>query len=91
VRIGVAEGGVIAGLTGAQRQLYQFFGAAVASAERHQRRARPGEVRLQAAVVAAAADDGFRFESVGSGSAGTTGGTWCWWGSRVGDLQLPPV
>ena len=43
LRIGVAEGDVIAGLTGAHQQRYLFFGAAVARAERHQRRARPGE------------------------------------------------
>ena len=55
VRIGVAEGDVIAGLTGAHQQRYQFFGTAVVRAEYHQRRAQPGEVRVQAAVAAAAA------------------------------------
>jgi class 3 adenylate cyclase len=66
LRIGVAEGDVIAGLTGAHQQRYLFFGGAVTRAERHQRRARPGEVRVQAAV-AAAAGDAFAFSAPGEG------------------------
>ena len=83
LRIGVAEGGLLAGLTGAHRQRYQFFGEAVAQAEHHQRRARPGEVRVQAAVAAAAAAttttaaaaDGFLFLEPECGEAnGNDGG-----------------
>ena len=63
VRVGVAEGDVVAGLTGAHRQRYVFFGAAVARAEGLQRRAQPGEILVQASVAAAAsaAGDGFAF------------------------------
>jgi class 3 adenylate cyclase len=72
----VAEGDVIAGLTGEHQQRYQFLGAALALAERHQRRARPGEVRVRAALAAAAAagSSPFRFVRPGAGAASEGGG-----------------
>jgi class 3 adenylate cyclase len=76
VRVGVAEGDVVAGLTGAHRQRYVFFGAAVARAEGLQRRAQPGEILVQASVAAAAAAarDGFIFFPCGrEGDAGDAG------------------
>ena len=81
LRIGVAEGDVIAGVTGAHRQRFQCLGHALAHAERLQRAAAPDEIRVHPAVAAAAAGERFRFapggahaEDEGIVLAGETGG-----------------
>jgi hypothetical protein len=64
LRIGVAEGGVISGVTGAHRQRFQCLGHALVLAERLQRAAAPDEIRVHPAAAAAAGEH-FRFAPAG--------------------------
>jgi hypothetical protein len=73
LRIGVAEGEVMTGVTGAQLQRFQCLGDALARAEGLQRAAAPDEIRVHPRTAAAAAAH-FRFAATAMGAGKGRGG-----------------
>ena len=70
LRIGVAEGDIIAGVLGSRQSRFQVIGPALSMAEDLQREASPGEIRVAPAVAAADNAGRFRFVAGGAGEAG---------------------
>jgi class 3 adenylate cyclase len=79
IRIGVAEGGVVAGVMGERQQRFQVLGPALLRAEELQRQAQPGEIRVEGDVAGRVGRGRFQFAPpVGglgfeSGAAGEEG------------------
>ena len=61
LRVGIAQGHVIAGVMGSQQPRFQFFGPALTLAERFQRLARPGDILVQRSVSESVPPEHFHF------------------------------